>query len=159
MTAVLAHPPSWKSNAWPMWPDNLFSYQMMLHANWSTSRKVDPHSWPTFTCISERQMIEAPRNSPIGRQKVTAIPAWPPKSSRPQNLPCILEKTTTPRSLCCFKTLTALGEDLMKSCNIFKKNVQSTNITKKHIVELSTLTTQLKMNLTTFVFISSLSSC
>ena len=54
---------------------------------------------------------------------------------------------------------TALGNHLMKSDKLIKKNAQSHNITKKHIVELSTLTTQLKMNLTTFFFISSLSSC
>ena len=71
--------------------------------------------------------------------------------------PCTLEKTTTPRSLCCFThcAWTPLDEIIQ---NILKK-AQSHNITKKHIVELSTLTTQLKMNLTTFFFISSLSSC
>jgi hypothetical protein len=46
----------------------------------------------------------------------------------------------------------------MKSCNILKKTSNQL-ILLKNTVELSTLTTQLKMNLTTFVFISSLSSC
>ena len=144
---------SWTPGTWWRWSlaileyifsscRTLFSYQMMLHANLSTSRKQVPHSWPKFTCTIERQMINAPTNSPIDRQKVKAIPAWPPKSSRPQHLPCILEKTTTPRSLCCFKTLTALGEDLMKSCKIFfLKTSNHLILLKKHIVELSTLTT------------------
>jgi hypothetical protein len=72
--------------------------------------------------------------------------------------PCTLGKTTTPRSLCCFRKTHCASKPLDEIIQNVK-NTQSHHITKKHIVELSTLTTQLKMNLTTFFFISSLSSC